>query len=94
MKTIQTKKEASECMIELALRYPIMSLIKEAGMKTVPKGKIFLAYSNENDEVGLEINPAKNNFKCLLCKQRGNVIQLAMHIYSVNYIDAVEMLQN
>jgi len=91
---IRYKKNKFQDQIATARNYPIFELAKSR-TELRPSGKNFVSlccFHNEKTP-SLYIYPETNRFYCFGCQVKGNVIDLTMALYGVNFKEAVEMLQ-
>lgn len=89
------KLESWREKVEIARHYPITELARSK-LELRQSGKNFIALCSFHNEKNpsFYIYPETNTFHCFGCQENGDVIKLTMHLYGINFREAVEMLQN
>jgi len=91
----KNRRENFSEKIEKARSYPILQLV-EGCLKLKKSGEKFISkcpFHNEKSP-SFFVYPESNDFHCFGCQAHGDVIKLAMHIFGVEFREAVELLQN
>lgn len=81
--------------VEKARQYPIAELARSK-LELRQSGKNFIAscpFHNEKNP-SFYIYPETNTFHCFGCQENGDVIKLTMHLYGINFKEAVKMFQD
>lgn len=80
--------------IEIAHNYPIYELARDK-LDFRPSGKNFVALCPFHDErtPSFYLYTETNTFICFGCNEKGDVIKLCMHLYGLDFKEAVQMLQ-
>lgn len=81
--------------IEIARRFPIEELARSK-LEIRQAGKNFISLCPMHNEKtpSFYVYPETNSFYCFGCQEYGDVIKLAMHLYGLDFKEAVKMLQN
>lgn len=81
--------------IEIARHYPIEEIARSK-LELRKAGRYFISlcpFHNERSP-SFYIYPETNSCYCFGCQESGDVIKLTMHLYGINFKEAVQMLQN
>lgn len=81
--------------LEIARNYPIETLARSK-LEIIHSGKNFVAlcpFHNEKTP-SFYLYPETNKFYCFGCQEKGDILTLTMHLYGINFKEAVQMLQN
>lgn len=85
-----TKQEA----LEKARQYPIFEITKyRLALQPCGNKSSSLCPFHEEKHASFYIYHATNTFHCFGCQESGDVIKITMHLYSVSFKEAVQMLQ-
>ena len=81
--------------IRIAKKYPIEELAKNMlGIRQIGKNFISLCPIHNETTPSFYIYPESNRYYCFGCQAKGDVINLKMNLYGLDFKSAVEMLQN
>lgn len=89
------KMEHWQEKVEKARQYPIYEMAKYKLLLN-PSGDKFSSLCPFHDEkhASFFVYTEINTFCCFGCQEKGDVIKLTMHLYGINFKEAVEMLQD
>ena len=89
------KLEHWQEQVEIARQYPIYEMAK-CKLLLNPSGNKFSSLCPFHDEkhASFYIYTETNTFCCFGCQEKGDVIKLTMHLYGINFKEAVKMLQD
>jgi hypothetical protein len=86
--------ETSQETIEKARRYPIFEITKyRLALQSCGNKSSSPCPFHKEKYASFYIYHETNTFYCLRCQESGDVIKLTMHLYSVSFKEAVQMLQ-
>jgi hypothetical protein len=89
------KRIEFEEKIEIAKRYPIEELARsKLELRQAGRNFVSLCPLHNEKTPSFYIYPETNRFYCFGCQEKGDVINLTMALYGIEFISAVEMLQN
>ena len=92
---LKVKNDIGDIEIQIAREYPILEVAEKflEIQKTGSRYKALCPFHKEKTP-SFFIFPDNNKFYCFGCHEKGDVIKLAMALHGINFIDAVNMLQN
>lgn len=81
--------------LEIARSYPIETLARsKLELKHSSRNFVALCPFHNEKTPSFYLYPETNRFYCFGCQEKGDILSLTMHLYGIDFKQAVEMLQN
>jgi len=81
--------------VEKARQYPIAELARsKLELRQAGRNFVSLCPFHNEKHASFYVYTGTNTFCCFGCQEKGDVIKLTMHLYGIDFKEAVQMLQN